>query len=873
MKTQISQGTPKRPLTDSGLYQQQGRMITDADWNAMTDLERQQRVDAFKNLIGNGIPGVGGLVLEKNETDSEVTINPGRLYADGVPGDFVTADGQAVKIHQQPDCPALTKVPTKGPYLVYADLWDLSYTALESPELLDPALHGADTSTRTRTLVQIKYAPLKTLPASPHDALPKLLTQEARPELRLILHKTVVENDPCDPCAKEMDLDGRVGNYLFRVEIHDVIQSNGDTILTLKWSRDNGAEAHRADDVPPGFDRGDWVWEFYDHNSETTAGLYFPLDAPPVRGQLRAMFEQPKQGLPRTFVRQWDGYAEINLTQQKVLGGRDRGAPLDSNASPGSHGLATLDDDLTLTINTEFIQLVLALKDPEVNEQTIAPAALLPGDYWQAAVRENAHKAGARILGTEERGEPPQGIEHHYLPLQLVDEAGEFATLSGADRRRAAFPPLSRLTASDIGLRPDTCPKLFGKGNASPPLHDVQSALDALCDINAKDIGFTAQDSCDYLKESGPDTVHQALNELCKRDATHIGFDASNSCAYLKGKKPRTVQQAINALCEREAGESCHRVVEPGELEAVLKELVEAEVEHISLCLKPGKHIWPGRPIKAGSIQIIGNSRDSTVLTGEADVPFRLFAKEIDLRAMTLDLDATAELPVERLSLTSVRFQRASPNKRALLQLTGNEKIFGEIRINDCELYQPEANMPTVRFHTFYGSLIIESSRLIGTVEFGVVDLSESELEQISLTEAFVKSLGEHEWGVLSPKEFENQRDRRATVYLRNNTISHWISALYGPYNLSDRPYYIAPAKHFYLDGNTLGNGSSFCAETIQMTNNVLVTLSPEETRLPGLVTISHRLSANGNFSELANQSGIHALANEPYTSVDPMLG
>jgi hypothetical protein len=41
--------------------------------------------------------------------------------------------------------------------VLYADVWDRPVTALERPELMDPALHGADTATRSQTLLQVKW--------------------------------------------------------------------------------------------------------------------------------------------------------------------------------------------------------------------------------------------------------------------------------------------------------------------------------------------------------------------------------------------------------------------------------------------------------------------------------------------------------------------------------------------------------------------------------------------------------------------------------------------------------------------------------------------------------------------------------------------
>ena len=56
MKTQISRDSFLAAKRYSGVYQQQGRMITDADWNELSDLAKQRLQDALLNAIGSGAP-------------------------------------------------------------------------------------------------------------------------------------------------------------------------------------------------------------------------------------------------------------------------------------------------------------------------------------------------------------------------------------------------------------------------------------------------------------------------------------------------------------------------------------------------------------------------------------------------------------------------------------------------------------------------------------------------------------------------------------------------------------------------------------------------------------------------------------------------
>jgi hypothetical protein len=64
-----------------------------------------------------------------------------------------TSSGQQADLPLGPTLPATAAI-------VYADVWERPVFALEDPYLADPGLHGAETSYRSRTMTQIKAAPL-----------------------------------------------------------------------------------------------------------------------------------------------------------------------------------------------------------------------------------------------------------------------------------------------------------------------------------------------------------------------------------------------------------------------------------------------------------------------------------------------------------------------------------------------------------------------------------------------------------------------------------------------------------------------------------------------------------------------------------------
>jgi hypothetical protein len=189
MKTQISKDSYNPDQRYSGVYQQQGRMLTDADWNESVDLLRGALAAALQNVIGSGSPRVGAVQINDDRS-----IRPGDLYVEGRRAELPGSG--ALQASAQSDLPGCPDLPATGSYRVYADVWNRTVTALEDAGLRDAGLYGADTCTRTQTMVQIKTCPLTTNPETDIPA-----HGDAR--LSLELHTNLEAKDPCDPCADQ----------------------------------------------------------------------------------------------------------------------------------------------------------------------------------------------------------------------------------------------------------------------------------------------------------------------------------------------------------------------------------------------------------------------------------------------------------------------------------------------------------------------------------------------------------------------------------------------------------------------------------------------------------------------------------------------
>jgi predicted flap endonuclease-1-like 5' DNA nuclease len=498
MKTQISNSTYDILKRYSGVYQQMGRPVTDADWNEMPDIVKHRLADALSDVIGNGTPRDRGVVRIIDHPDGSQTydLRWGYVYADGIiaqvrPDPAATLSdplGLALEYEHQADFPQAPAQPAAD-HTVYVDVWERTVTALEDSKLRDPGLHGADTCTRTQTMAQVKWCPTTLSPENP-DQNPTI----GDALLTLAIREGSTEPDPCDPCDDEVALQDKVGNYLFRVEVHDVeYDAGGDPArIVLKWSSENGAEQYAVDNLPTGFASGNFAYEFYsgpteDMASEKHLGKHLAPSFSPVRGALTKGYPDTE---PSGFslVRRWDGFAELlkSGTDWTLVDGVDRGTDLSTASGATAHGHVA--EGATVAINLDAINMTIELADHQ----------LLAGDFWFHTVREAVDVAGTEIMSAE----PPRGILHHYLTLGTVS-GGVFTAFDGEQCKRFEFPPLTDIQAKDICTADGTCDQT--------DIHTVQDAIDYLC--RERDLRWHNKHLhgwgvvCGLIAECGPDTL------------------------------------------------------------------------------------------------------------------------------------------------------------------------------------------------------------------------------------------------------------------------------------------------------------------------------------------------------------------------------
>ncbi|RLJ59895.1 hypothetical protein BCF46_0085 [Litoreibacter meonggei] len=487
----------------SNIAHVQGAMITDADLTEAGQIHQDRDEAQGAAFAGSGVPAVGGMVALGKE--GEIRLQSGTVFAQGKQGHFRlgafekdTADlSQSFAAQVDlPDGPALTKG------LVYVDVWERPIMAHEDNYLADAGLHGAETSYRTRTMVQLKSLP----ELGEISALPKALSAHpafktrGNATLLLQLANASTELDACDPCADLISVDKVLPNALVRFEVVSVERNKGGAIaaIRLAWSSEN-AEAVEPLDTRAALERDNAVYEYFSATTEAQLG-YFHRSHVPARGafttDLRsdtpsdATLPKDTPELGYTHVRRWDGMVRVPLnTTTKPTG------PSAASAEPS---VSTSD----ITLATEFFTLTLNHADNE----------MVAGDYWLAELRRYAPEDAQALLNGAPLGrpQPPLGPIHHFCPIGISD-GQTLEPFPDALRRRLSFPTLADLPASHIGYDADPDCDLLGQTDT------VQEALDRVCEIDATHVAFTPSDAaCDTLKNAR--SVDDALNALCAAD-------------------------------------------------------------------------------------------------------------------------------------------------------------------------------------------------------------------------------------------------------------------------------------------------------------------------------------------------------------------
>ena len=167
MKGDFSRQTFAARKHYNGVLMQQGRVQLDADWNEQGAIDRYRTETEAVDVIGGCGAPLHAAGFEITTDGKTLLIGGGRYYVDGLlaendAGKIVYEDQDKLDLPGADMAAVLTEMKEKGlsAALVYLDVWQRHVTALDDKLLREVALGGPDTTTRLKTVWQVKALPL-----------------------------------------------------------------------------------------------------------------------------------------------------------------------------------------------------------------------------------------------------------------------------------------------------------------------------------------------------------------------------------------------------------------------------------------------------------------------------------------------------------------------------------------------------------------------------------------------------------------------------------------------------------------------------------------------------------------------------------------
>jgi hypothetical protein len=423
MKGDFSRATfdPKKHY--AGVLMQQGRVQLDADWNEQQEIHQHGVETQTRDVIGtSGAPYANpGLGITVEADGKTLMIGKGRFYADGI----LCENERDVAYNQQPDLPvppdplaALTAATTTAGF-VYVDVWHRHITALDDPLIREVALGGPDTTSRAKTVWQVKILPLAL--QSPgqvvrgDDVFPEWnsLVQPGTGALSARSQPAPTANNPCliPPNAGYQ----RLENQLYRVEIHQGGDTSSGGKPTFKWSRENGTVVTAVEGVSGqavtvhdvgrddsrSFSSGDWV-EIIDDVAE-------------LNGQPGQLLQISTADPAKRIITLKAAPAAVDLTRHPKLRRWDSAGDLPLTPPAGGNGWIALEAGI---------------------EVQFSGALFRTGDYWLIPART----VTGNIEWPFTNPQLAAGITHRFSRLAVLQRNSTDNTLTVIDCRRVFHP-------------------------------------------------------------------------------------------------------------------------------------------------------------------------------------------------------------------------------------------------------------------------------------------------------------------------------------------------------------------------------------------------------------------------------------------------
>ena len=356
-------------------------------------------------------------------------IGQGRYYVEGI----LCENELDVSYDKQPDFPGAPPIaPLFGDKklgIVYLDVWTRHITALQDAAIREVALGGADTTTRLKTVWQVKVLPVTTTHpdvVNNDDPFPEWDALVAPSTGGLSARAQPVAQGQQTPCLLPPNAGyRRLENQLYRVEIHKggALGVTGQPAPTFKWSRDNGSvvtsiEKFNGQEVTLHDTGRDEVLGF-------AAGQLVEVvdDAQELGGAPGQLFTITKVNAATRIATLSGTPAVVDASRNPRLRRWDSAAELPVQVPATNDGFIALEDGVQIKFSNGVYKT---------------------GDYWQIPART----ATANIEWPFTTPQPPRGIVHNYARLAFLRLKSDGTPQPPQDARRIFLP----LTPAPLAL-------------------------------------------------------------------------------------------------------------------------------------------------------------------------------------------------------------------------------------------------------------------------------------------------------------------------------------------------------------------------------------------------------------------------------------
>ncbi|MBO9205507.1 hypothetical protein J7I42_34775 [Niastella sp. MAH-29] len=815
---------------------QQGRVQLDADWNEQAEIETYRRETGTADIIGNsGAPmHNAGFKVEPfvaspfigspPEGAGNFYITAGHYYVDGI----LCENEHPILFTEQIDLPATLPVHATGTYLAYLDVWAREITSLEDPQIREVALGGPDTTTRKKTIWQVKLLRLgnNTLVTNCMQDLPVWNTAIASGTGKLSAQAE--ENVPSQNPCNFISTGGYTGleNQLYRVEIHRAGDRNN---ATCKWSRDNGSVITKWEDQ-----------DVNDKNNLIVSNIGPDEILGFAGGQWIELTDDTHEllGKPGILVRLIKAEGQVLTIDASTIKDPDNptATSVDIHNFPANPKIRRWDSAGELSLNSAaWINL-----EDGVQVQFSA-GTYKTGDFWNIPARTFIgdidwpidQSTNTRIF------QLPQGIQHHYCKLAILKFDGIHFTVESDCRK--IFPPITELTSLfyvsgdgqeampgfklpnplKVGVTNGQWPvkgatiefKIETGGGSLWPSPDETGATASLVKlVTTNEDGIAA---CTWaLGSSGAQrvtaTLHNASNAPVHLPviftanlslASKILYD-DTSCQNWGNEPHGTVAEAITSLCKRSntTRRGCSVTVgRGGQFELLEEAFKNVQEEDICICLLPGEHPTDGIRAQRKTIKITGCGA-------------------------TIVLKSEFRLDAEKITLGNIGFQAAAKNAHIILmanEVDGNNCTF--IRANDDNEKTPFVLILSTKEKGTDTHLYWNANTITARIALALTNGVNGSIINNTINGAVIlQYTPDYVWATEEEREIikmltENKLTHTGSLHIHGNSIDNVLTNAFGILKSAEKLSY----KSLIVSENVFkGVNNSFVAHVLTGVNN-----------------------------------------------------